>query len=97
MKIISRSIRSGALAPPTAATATAPASGSRIRKSSQRRHRAPLQMNCPILIVISLGWLLHAHAGSGGFAVEAAISNREIDSTPPYSALAGGGPVDPVV
>ncbi|EDW43262.1 GM26470 [Drosophila sechellia] len=70
MKIISRSIRTGALAPPT----TAHASG--LRKSSQRRNRAPLQMNCPILIVISLGWLLHAHAGSGGFAVEAAISNR---------------------
>ncbi|XP_041565649.1 hemicentin-2 isoform X4 [Drosophila elegans] len=67
MKIISRSIRRGALATPTAPG---------IRKSSQRRNRAPLKMNCPILIVISLGWLLHAHAGSGGFAVEAAISNR---------------------
>ncbi|XP_017052573.1 neurotrimin [Drosophila ficusphila] len=72
MKIISRSIRTGDLAPPP----TAPG----IRKISQRRNRAPLKMNCPILIVISLGWLLHAHAGSGGFTVEAAISNRGSNS-----------------
>lgn len=76
MNIISRSIRTGALAPPTTAHASANANASGLRKSSQRRNRAPLQMNCPILIVISLGWLLHAHAGSGGFVVEAAISNR---------------------
>ncbi|XP_033165513.1 MAM domain-containing glycosylphosphatidylinositol anchor protein 1 isoform X1 [Drosophila mauritiana] len=80
MKIISRSIRTGALAPPTTAHAHANANASGLRKSSQRRNRAPLQMNCPILIVISLGWLLHAHAGSGGFAVEAAISNRGSNS-----------------
>ncbi|XP_017002962.3 igLON family member 5 isoform X1 [Drosophila takahashii] len=79
MKIISRSIRTGALAPPTTATAPS-ASAAGIRKGSQRRNRAPLKMNCPILIVISLGWLLHAHAGSGGFTVEAAISNRGSNS-----------------
>ncbi|KAH8341978.1 hypothetical protein KR059_006601 [Drosophila kikkawai] len=64
MRIISRSIRSGDSPLPT------PARG--LRKGN----RAALKMNCPILIVISLGWLLHAHAGSGGGAVEAAISNR---------------------
>ncbi|KAH8292493.1 hypothetical protein KR054_010763 [Drosophila jambulina] len=64
MRIISRSIRSGDSPVPN------PTRGPR------KGNRAALKMNCPILIVISLGWLLHAHGGSGGGAVEAAISNR---------------------
>ncbi|XP_041452317.1 neuronal growth regulator 1 [Drosophila obscura] len=74
MKIISRSIRSGA-------GTGDPAPWSR-QQRQHRRCRAPhhtaLKMNCPILIVISLGWLLHTHGGGG--AAEAAISNRGSNS-----------------
>ncbi|KAH8313249.1 hypothetical protein KR067_003041 [Drosophila pandora] len=69
MKIISRSIRSGDVG--------VPAFGIKSKSTStQRRSRGAFKMNCPILIVISLGWLLHAHTGSGGGVAEAAISNR---------------------
>ncbi|EDV43034.2 uncharacterized protein Dana_GF16716 [Drosophila ananassae] len=69
MKIISRSIRSGDVG--------VPAFGIKSKSTStQRRSRGAFKMNCPILIVISLGWLLHAYTGSGGGVAEAAISNR---------------------
>ncbi|SPP83016.1 neuronal growth regulator 1 isoform X1 [Drosophila guanche] len=66
MKIISRSIGSGA------GTAD-PAAPWRCTT-----HHTALKMNCPILIVISLGWLLLTHGGGG--AAEAAISNRGSNS-----------------
>ncbi|EDV94682.1 GH22336 [Drosophila grimshawi] len=59
MRIITRSIRHGKAA--TAAAAVA-----------HGHNRGALKMNCPILIVISLGWLLHGN----GYAANAAISNR---------------------
>ncbi|KAH8251849.1 hypothetical protein KR038_009405 [Drosophila bunnanda] len=64
MSIVSRSIRSGHSPQPNPT------------RGLWKGNRATFKMNCPILIVISLGWLLHAHGGSGGGAVEAAISNR---------------------
>ncbi|KAH8284326.1 hypothetical protein KR018_009356 [Drosophila ironensis] len=84
MKIISHSIRSG--------DDGVPAKG--IRKSSSSSNRAALKMNCPILIVISLGWLLHAHPGSGGGMAEAAISNRGNTSSRSMSNVpqSGGSP-----
>ncbi|BFF91486.1 neuronal growth regulator 1 [Drosophila madeirensis] len=74
MKIISRSIGSGA------GTAD-PAAPWRSHQRQHRRcttHNTALKMNCPILIVISLGWLLQTHGGGG--AAEAAISNRGSNS-----------------
>nr|XP_017102055.2 hemicentin-1 isoform X2 [Drosophila bipectinata] len=81
MKIISHSIRSGDVG--------VPAFGTKSKSTStQRRSRAAFKMNCPILIVISLGWLLHAHTGSGGGVAEAAISNRASTSSRSMSNVA---------
>ncbi|KAH8316035.1 hypothetical protein KR074_010086 [Drosophila pseudoananassae] len=81
MKIISHSIRSGDVG--------VPAFGTKSKSTStQRRSRAAFKMNCPILIVISLGWLLHAHTGSGGGVAEAAISNRGNTSSRSMSNVA---------
>jgi len=62
MKIISRSMRH---------TATPTIALSRRRPQCKQ---TTLKMNCPILIVITLGWLLHAQCYHTD--VDAAISNR---------------------
>ncbi|KAH8310452.1 hypothetical protein KR044_001419 [Drosophila immigrans] len=72
MKIFSRSMRH---------TATPPTVGhhqqqqqQRQRQQQRKRQQTALKMNCPILIVITLGWLLHAQCHHTD--ADAAISNR---------------------